>query len=242
MYLEWIKIPSGEMTHLLKVLGTATQYMWGVVRMAAASLAAVVQQKGRSIDSQSTPFTTESAPFVPFAAQRGSKSIAAEHKTIQYGRKYSLCVDGFSFGNLTRDSLTALFRNGSALALLLERQLAVWFPLVHVGGNADHDFVDRRGTRYDAKMFTKWGCNFVPSAMKTRKFDQEGFDRRTRTTQYILCDNRDFPNIDVIFVKGTALRAQFDDGKIPPSVDPFLAFQGRKATVGPVKQKKGVAA
>ena len=49
-----------------------------------------------------------------------------------------------------------------------------WFPeLTRIEGNKDHDHVDTRGRKYDAKNFTKGGLKFMPSSQlgAGRKFD-----------------------------------------------------------------------
>ena len=93
------------------------------------------------------------------------------------------------------------------------------YPLNHVTGCKDHDFVDRTypDTKYDEKTFTSKGCSFVPSNMlgQGRSFNQEVFIEKSSKLIYCIVSNVNFPEIKIRFVNGPDLVAQYPKGKIP---------------------------
>jgi hypothetical protein len=148
----------------------------------------------------------------------------AQMNKIKFDTIYKFDLSGtFSFGSLNKEQLKEIYKDGRVASHLLEPQLVNWFPEIrHVKGCKDHDHVDRidENIKYDAKNFTKaGGCKFLPSNMigVGRKFDQEQFLFKTQKMNYIICDIIDFPEIKVIFKKGSQLADKYRNGCIPKS-------------------------
>jgi len=97
--------------------------------------------------------------------------------------------------------------------------LAANYPLIHVEGCKDHDFVDAGDTNihYDQKTFTKGGCRYYESSMigVGRKFDLEKFQEKAKNMIYIIVSNIDFPHILVKIVRGSDLMLKYPKGVIP---------------------------
>jgi hypothetical protein len=145
--------------------------------------------------------------------------------TININKIYTFTIEQCSWGDLTRDDLNLLFRDGRACAPLIQLQLTKWFDcLDYVNGSGfDHMHkVDQ--TYFEHKCFTKGGCNFAPSFMvgSGRKIhdpvhaspaDRKIYDELI----YIITDITEFPTIKVRFVAGKELRNLYPKQKIPRS-------------------------
>ena len=144
--------------------------------------------------------------------------------SIEFNKTYKFDLSGkYSFGDLTIDQMTEVFKDGRVASHLLEVQLVHWFPeLKHVKGCQDHDHINRvdEDIKYDAKNFTlASGCKFMPSGMigTGRKFEKEQFFFKAENMNYIICDIIDFPKVSVIFKKGSELASQYPNGTISKS-------------------------
>tara|TARA_R100000008_G_scaffold53577_2_gene32545 strand:+ start:42 stop:491 length:450 start_codon:yes stop_codon:yes gene_type:complete len=136
---------------------------------------------------------------------------------IELDKTYIREIKNFSFGDLSRETLIEIFKDGRVASHVLERQLVHWFPdLTHVGGCEGHDHVDSTGQLYDAKNFTKRGLNFKPSKMLGvgRTFDYKAMVKKASEMIYIACDIVDFPKVRIIFKNGTELARDYPNGKI----------------------------
>lgn len=121
-----------------------------------------------------------------------------------------------SFGTLSQKLVNQLFTDGRRASGFLERQLELWFPdLTFVDGKG-YDHVDLQQQKYDAKCFTQRGAKFCPSNMigVGRSVNEEKLWEHATQMIYIFCDVVDFPQVRVIYKKGTDL-LNYPKGNIP---------------------------
>ena len=139
--------------------------------------------------------------------------------SIGFNKTITKTIQNVSFGNLPLETLTELFKDGRLFSHFMERVLALDYNLTHVPGCKGHDLVDPKDQdiKYEQKTFTRRGCKFMPSNMigQGRKFDQAVFDEKSKTLNYIIVSNINFPEIKIRFVKGTDLVALYPKGEIP---------------------------
>lgn len=136
---------------------------------------------------------------------------------IIHNQVFTDTIECISFGNLPHIKLREIFKDGRAFSHLIEPWLAINYPLTHVTGCKQYDFVDSENIKYDQKTFTKRGCNFMPSNMigEGRTFNKEIFEEKTKQMMYIIVSNIHFPEIKIKFVKGIDLLVDYPNGKIP---------------------------
>ena len=138
---------------------------------------------------------------------------------VVYDKTFKFEVEA-SFGNLPKELINDMFKDGRVASKFLENHLPIWFP--------DLDFVDAHGydhvrksngRKLDAKCFTKGGLTYAPSNMLGggRKIVNEVAHEHANEIDYIACDIVNFPEVLVRFVKGTDLVEQFPNCKIPKS-------------------------
>lgn len=121
-----------------------------------------------------------------------------------------------SFGTLSQSVVNQLFKDGRVASPFLERQLELWFPdLTFVDGKG-YDHVDIHLQKYDAKCFTKCGAKFCPSVMlgAGRSVNEEKLWEHAMDMIYIFCDVVDFPQVRVVYKKGSDL-LKYPKGSIP---------------------------
>jgi hypothetical protein len=145
-------------------------------------------------------------------------------------------IDNFAFGDLSREVLIDLFKDGRVSSYFLERLIAKHDGLTHVGGCRDHDMTDEADTaiKYDEKTFTKNGCKFMPSNMigTGRQFDQAAFLEKANKLIYVVASVVNFPEIKIRYVRGDELALKYPKGEIPFSKhDEF--FNGLQHTQSP---------
>ena len=132
---------------------------------------------------------------------------------IELNKTYDFdLTDTMSFGDIKQERLYEFFKDGRNASFMLEEQLIHWFPeLTRVEGNKDHDHIGDDGTKYDAKNFTKYGLNFMPSNQigAGRKFNSVIAYEKSNKLIYICCDIVDFPKVRVIFKRGKDLVRDF---------------------------------
>ena len=137
---------------------------------------------------------------------------------IKKDETYTFEIPNVSFGDLSREETHEVLRDGRFAAPFLERQLTKCFPeLTHVKGNKDHDHINDRAEKFDAKNFTHNGLKFMPSKMigVGRKVDIQEVKKKASKLTYICCDIIDFPRVRVRFVEGSKLIEQFPSAVIP---------------------------
>ena len=137
------------------------------------------------------------------------------NKTYEYDLSNTI-----SFGDISEKRLYEFFKDGRNASFMLEEQLTHWFPeLTRVEGNKDHDHISENGVKYDAKNFTKYGLNFMPSNQigAGRKFDSVIAYQKANKLVYICCDIVDFPKVKVIFKDGKDLVKSYPNCKVSKS-------------------------
>jgi len=134
-------------------------------------------------------------------------------------RTVTRVIENFSFGDLPREVLIDLWKDGRVAAPFLERLISQQDALTHVGGCKDHDMTDPTDSaiEYDEKTFTKGGCKFMPSNMigTGRSFDQATFLEKANKMIYIVASVVNFPEIKIRYVKGSELALKYPKGIIP---------------------------
>ena len=138
--------------------------------------------------------------------------------TIELNKTYYKEIENFSFGELPKELLTALFKDGRTTSRFMEKLATMWFPELTNVDVKHYDHVDTEGNRFEMKGFTKGGCKFVPSSMlgKGRHIDldelAEGISEHKLT--YIITDIVNFPKVMVKFVDGKELLRTYPKGEI----------------------------
>jgi hypothetical protein len=139
--------------------------------------------------------------------------------SVELNRTVCYTIDDYSFGGLSPETIVDLFKDGRIFSHFIEKWLAANYPLIHIAGCKDHDFVDAGDTNihYDQKTFTKGGCRYCESSMIGigRKFDLEKFQEKAKNMIYIIVSNIDFPHIRVKIVRGSDLMLKYPKGVIP---------------------------
>ena len=74
-------------------------------------------------------------------------------------------IRNISFGDLEKDDIHDILKDGRLASHFLERQLEVWYPHLTFVDGRGHDHIDEDGNLYDQKCFTKGGLAFAPSNM-----------------------------------------------------------------------------
>ena len=124
-----------------------------------------------------------------------------------------------TFGNLLPEECVNIFKDGRPFSHFIEKWIEKNYPLIHITGCKDHDFVDRvfSETKYDEKTFTSKGCSFVPSNMlgQGRSFKAEVFKEKSSKLIYCIVSNVNFPEIKIRFINGSELDEKYPKGKIP---------------------------
>jgi len=136
---------------------------------------------------------------------------------IIHNEVFTHTIEGIRFGNIPTTHLGDIFKDGRAFSHLIEPWIALNYPLTHITGCKQHDFVDSENIKYDQKTFTKGGCNFMPSNMigEGRNFNKEVFEEKASKLIYIIVSNIHFPEIKIKFIKGIDLIVDYPNGKIP---------------------------
>ena len=132
---------------------------------------------------------------------------------------YPFTLSNVAFDCLPLEQVTKIFKDGRVFSHLIEPWLSQKFPITHVTGCKEYDFIDNGGPeiKYDQKTFTSGGCKYYPSSMigTGRKFDRELFEKKANKLVYIIVSNIRFPEIRVKFVTGADLLVQYPNGVIP---------------------------
>jgi hypothetical protein len=139
---------------------------------------------------------------------------------IELDKTYDFKIDSVSFGSISKARIHEFFKDGRVASFFLEEQLPHWFPeLTRIEGNKDHDHVDTRGRKYDAKNFTKGGLKFMPSNQMGagRKFNALVAHNKANKLIYICCDIIEFPKVRVKFIKGSELIKEYPKCSVPKS-------------------------
>jgi len=142
-----------------------------------------------------------------------------EENCIQYNKTFLHMIEDFSFGNLPKEEIIDIFKDGRAFSHFIEPWLAINYPLIHIKGckKYDHTDINDENIKYDQKTFTARGCKFMPSNMigEGRTFNKDIFEEKAKKLIYIIVSNIHFPEIKIKFVKGSDLIVDYPSGIIP---------------------------
>jgi hypothetical protein len=138
--------------------------------------------------------------------------------SIELNKTFTHTIEDFSFGNLSKEYITEIFKDGRPFSYFIEKWLEQNYPLKHITGCKSYDFVDMNNNDilYDEKTFTRQGCNFCPSNMlgQGRKFNEEVFIEKSNKLIFCIVSNINFPEIKIKFMKGSDLIKLYPKGKI----------------------------
>ena len=138
--------------------------------------------------------------------------------SIELNKTFTHIIENFSFGNLSKEYITEIFKDGRPFSYFIEKWLEQNYPLKHITGCKSYDFVDINNDQilYDEKTFTKKGCNFCPSNMlgQGRTFNEEVFIEKSNKLIFCIVSNINFPEIKIKFMKGSDLIKLYPKGKI----------------------------
>ena len=138
---------------------------------------------------------------------------------IEFNKVYTYTLQNYKIDCLTDEECIDIFKDGRAFSHVIEPWLSKKFPLIHINGCRQYDFVDGNdeNIKYDEKTFTKRGCRYMPSNMigQGREFDEEIFIKKASKLKYIIVSNVKFPEIKIKFVNGNDLLKKYPNGNIP---------------------------
>ena len=139
--------------------------------------------------------------------------------SVILNKTYTHIVKNLSFDNLSESIVINILKDGRPFSHFIESWLENKYPLKHITGCKQYDFIDEKysNTKYDEKTFTKFGCKFCPSSMlgTGRKFDQKVFEENAVNMIYIIVSNINLPEIKIKFVNGSELIKVYPKGYIP---------------------------
>jgi len=138
--------------------------------------------------------------------------------SFEFNKTYTKIIENLAFGDLQREELIELLKDGRIFSHYAERVLAKDFSLKHIGGCEGHDLErpENADVKFDQKTFTDNGCKFMPSNMigQGRKFDEAVFIEKSKKLIYVVVSNVKFPEIKIRFVKGEELAKIYPTGAI----------------------------
>ena len=139
--------------------------------------------------------------------------------SVELDKTFEHELENVTFDGLPSEKVIEIFKDGRPFSHFIEEWLENNYPLKHIKGCKEYDFIDKNheNTRYDEKTFTQGGCKFCPSSMigTGRKFNQEEFEEKTKKLIFCVVSNIHFPRIKVRFTRGVKLLQQYPKGVIP---------------------------
>ena len=123
-----------------------------------------------------------------------------------------------AFDNLSCETLLTMFKDGRVCSRFMEEWIDRNTNLTRVSGNKYYDFTDKKDKKYQQKLFTKYGCKFIPSSHQGtgRSFDEESFSKYATSQHFIITGVRDFPLVQFKLVSGKSLKDSYPKGIIEP--------------------------
>lgn len=138
---------------------------------------------------------------------------------IAYDQVFEFDLTGsVSFGNLSQSKVYELFQDGRVASKFLENILPEWFEDLEYVDQDGYDHVQTStGRKLDLKGFTGGGANYAPSNMlgAGRRVDRAKLHEHALEIDYILSDITAFPQVKIVFKRGTDLVEHWPSGKIP---------------------------
>jgi len=148
-------------------------------------------------------------------------SLSSSKCSVILNKTFIHILKNLSFDNLSESVVLNILKDGRPFSHFIEHWLEKEYPLKHITGCKDYDFVDLNNSeiKYDEKTFTKGGCKFCPSSMlgTGRRFDQAKFEEKAQNMIYIIVSNINIPEIKIKFVEGSELIKLYPKGSIPLS-------------------------
>tara|TARA_B100000524_G_scaffold4207_1_gene2737 strand:- start:1034 stop:1552 length:519 start_codon:yes stop_codon:yes gene_type:complete len=139
--------------------------------------------------------------------------------SVDLNKVFDFTIKNLGFDNLSNEKIIEILKDGRVFSHFIEHWLSMTFGLIHVSGCKDHDFTDPSNSEifYDQKTFTKGGCKFMPSNMigSGRIFNQSDFEKKANKLIYCIVSNINFPEIKIIFIRGSDLITKYPLGSIP---------------------------
>lgn len=141
--------------------------------------------------------------------------------SVLLNKTYTHILKNLSFDKLSEIVILEILKDGRPFSHFIEHWLEETYPLKHIKGCKEYDFIDINNSeiKYDEKTFTKGGCKFCPSSMlgTGRKFNKEIFQEKANNMIYIIVSNINLPEIKIKFVSGSELIKTYPNGTIPLS-------------------------
>ena len=175
-----------------------------------------IQQKGYWKESELARGV--STPHSPRSLVVRDNPQLAQFFPIIFNEPNKFTIQNISFADFPTTKLYNIYKDGRVFSHFIENWAEMMYPLKHIPGCKSYDFIGTDNEdKYDEKTFTKGGCKIMPSRMigTGRSFDPEKFREHAAELNYMIVDNLDFPNIIVLFKKGSDLLSQYPKGTIP---------------------------
>tara|TARA_B100000886_G_C20191156_1_gene394336 strand:+ start:180 stop:638 length:459 start_codon:yes stop_codon:yes gene_type:complete len=139
--------------------------------------------------------------------------------SVKLNKTYTHKLKNLSFDKLSENVVINILKDGRPFSHFIELWLEETYPLKHIKGCKEYDFIDLNNSeiKYDEKTFTKGGCKFCPSSMlgTGRKFNKKIFQEKAKNMIYIIVSNINLPEIKIKFVSGCELIKIYPKGIIP---------------------------
>jgi hypothetical protein len=137
---------------------------------------------------------------------------------IKLNETYKFKIDNLAFGELSKNEIIVIFKDGRNSSSLLSKHIEKWFPSLTCMSqdNKGYDFIDSNGIEYECKSFTENGATICQSSMHGghREFDEIQHHINLSKYIYMIVDIVNFPEIKIIFKNGIEL-SHYKNGKIP---------------------------
>ena len=128
---------------------------------------------------------------------------------ISEGTKYIINIKKFSFGNISRDNLKEIFKDGRVFGLLSEYLL----PIISSGeikkepGNKYFD-LSKKKEKIEQRTLTDGGLRLIPSSQigTGRSYNSEKFTNKIKEVKwFFIIDNTRFPYLEGVFIQSDKL-------------------------------------
>lgn len=145
-------------------------------------------------------------------------ALNAIKTSVKLNKTYVHTINNFGFDNIPKHIISELYKDGRYFSHVSEQWIEENYPLRTIYGCQKFDFQDIKypETFYEAKTFTKYGCNFRSSFMKGtgRVFNDNLFQIHTKNAVFCIISNVNFPEIRVKFISGVDLLKLYPSGII----------------------------
>jgi len=125
---------------------------------------------------------------------------------VKFNVNEKYCFDlsnNIAFGNIQKEFLYEIFRDGRITGLLAEYFIESEFDNMNRVRNANSylDLIDDKGKKFEVKCFTTRGVSFLPSNQKGqgRKFNAEDYLARLQNVDYFIVVNiSQLPKVEIL--------------------------------------------